>query len=407
MKSKFTSILNYKPSRERVWYLTGICIAVVLTILENFLSPGPDANLYFGLGNNLLNGVGYIDNIRNDYILPPIGHPLLISLFSLIGLSGLLFNKIIFFAAIFFSFRVFRLAETSLLTSIILVFLIPVVLPSFIIYGVEVSLFLSSVLVVLTLLMYVSNYTLLNGILLGLSLFGFLIIRPLLLPALILCALIAVMLILFRKKMFRLLAPVLGIPIIALVITSAVSYSNYGDSRYTQGTYSAITLFCSFNEYIDLKATYYSDRWNEIPVSKREEGIRLLSIPDNGKWKDRDQILKREVTNFIIEHPKDAIEAFLWRLKKFSFGADGIIFRIVFYCWLLISIFSVFRIFSRPMSVKSKTLILFSLLLPAYIIGVQAIFVYCGSRYYVVPALFMIFGTVIMCKNTFLNKSKG
>jgi len=35
-----------------------------------------DGILYEGLADNLINGTGYQDTIRNDFILPSIGHPL-------------------------------------------------------------------------------------------------------------------------------------------------------------------------------------------------------------------------------------------------------------------------------------------------------------------------------------------
>ena len=37
----------------------------------------PDAKLYYGLAENLVAGRGYVDTIRNEQILPPIGHPAL------------------------------------------------------------------------------------------------------------------------------------------------------------------------------------------------------------------------------------------------------------------------------------------------------------------------------------------
>ena len=73
-------------------------LAILIFCLVYFVSfnpISPDANLYYGLAQNLQDGTGYIDNIRNDEIIPTIGHPLIISFFNIIGDStGVLYGKI-------------------------------------------------------------------------------------------------------------------------------------------------------------------------------------------------------------------------------------------------------------------------------------------------------------------------
>ena len=50
--------------------------------MNHFLPSGPDAHQYLKMAENLKSGIGLVDNLRFDEIIPPIGHPLILMIFG-------------------------------------------------------------------------------------------------------------------------------------------------------------------------------------------------------------------------------------------------------------------------------------------------------------------------------------
>ncbi|PKP02373.1 MAG: hypothetical protein CVU11_12000 [Bacteroidetes bacterium HGW-Bacteroidetes-6] len=384
-------LLTYKPKSNVFWYLPATIVAITILLFENFLPSGPDANLYFGLSRNLVDGTGYIDNIRNDFILPPVGHPLLIVVLSFFKLTGVGINFLLLFLSLICAFGFFKNRGFSLVVSLLLIFLIPFLLPPFNIYGVEVSLVFSVSLMFFVFSNFFIKRTMLWGVLLGLSIALFILIRPLLLPAIVLAIPVAVIVVVYRKSLFRLLWPVFATVAVIYGVVLGISKMQYGDSRFTSGTYSGITLYCAFNEYIYLETTYESENWNELSPQRKSEGVLPLQIASGGTWQDRDAVLKSKEKEFILQHPGRALHAYLWRLGKYSFRAEGNTYRLLLYLWIATSLFLMYKWVKTKIQFVQKWQILFILIFPLYIIGIQAVFVYAGNRYYVVPVMAMIF----------------
>src|SRR3989304_6315872 len=78
----------------------------------------PDSTLYIGLADNLVNGEGYYDTIRNDEILPPIGHPLLLASSLLLNVSPYFDGVLIFLSFLFIGLSVQKYTKNIFLTII-------------------------------------------------------------------------------------------------------------------------------------------------------------------------------------------------------------------------------------------------------------------------------------------------
>ena len=118
-------------------------LCVILFLEFDVDKPGPDSVLYRGLALNLISRIGFVDNIRYDEILPPIGHPFLLALLTLFGINAryfifisIIFCIIIVFALLYMSTHSFLL---SAIGCTLYLFFCPDV---FIQDGIEVSLFL-------------------------------------------------------------------------------------------------------------------------------------------------------------------------------------------------------------------------------------------------------------------------
>jgi hypothetical protein len=384
-------LIFYFPKQKFIVLLFALALAFALSLFEKSDPSGPDALLYQGLGDSLIHGVGYIDNIRNDYILPPLMHPLIIGSLSVLGIGGLIFNKIFFFAGLFLSFLYLLKSTKSLIITSFLTGIITLLIPRLNIYGIEVTLFFSIALLFYVLKVNIEKHTVLKSIFLGIAIVFFILIRPVFLPAMVVIIPITILWLIKNKKLLKFVMISFSFFLIVYGAVFLLSKIQYKDSRLTSGTYSGITLYSGFNHYIDLKRTYSSDIWREIPEKKMNEGLQILVIPPNGTWQLRDKALKKEVLAFICQNPGKALGAYLWRLKKYTFATDIRLYNVLFWVWISSLFYVVIMSLKNRLRLENTGVFLIFSLAPIYLVFIQALFVYSGNRYLIVPALFFIF----------------
>lgn len=363
----------------------------------------PDGELYYGLAGNLIANEGYHDDIRDDIILPPIGHPILIVISRLVGLdSPELFSAILLFAGLFILFlgvtklqfpRFYRLAIIPLAF-----FLIP---KSFE-WGIEMTLFFVNCLTFTAFIYYSkvrNNWTL---IAFGLILSVNLLVRPILNPLLLtLIPLIILLTLTKNAKYLRNIIPI-AIAIGLTMIVGFYSENQYGDKRLTNGTYSEIPLYCANNPYLDLKQNYYASLWkDELTPETYEKAIAPLKLTTT--WQQRAELLRGHVIDFLIENPIKALQGYLWRLSKFTFSQNGHN-DYIFYLWFILSI--VYLHFYKKNLISSSWDILFLIITPLYIAGVTAVFPYVGARYNLSPNLFFLFSSLIISSQILQSNSR-
>jgi len=152
----------------------------------------PDAKVYYGLAENIYDGTGFFDTIRNDQILPPVGHPLILTFFCIIlGLSPATFTWLFMFA----SFIALAIAVKVYTKANLFVFLALWLYGSFFEHlrwlcaNIEPSIILSTALLIVALgCLYRTNFRFLWAVIAGTILGIHLLIRPLFLyPVHLLC----------------------------------------------------------------------------------------------------------------------------------------------------------------------------------------------------------------------------
>lgn len=368
-----------------------IVIALILTIVKPFSPMGPDAQLYYGLGQNILSGVGYVDTIRNDEILPSVGYPALVSIFLLLGLtSGIITGKILLFLSSIATYAACRYMRFNIPVSLIAVAILSWAIPQPEAWSVEPALALSVSFFCFGMILFLRQQSVYNALLLAFTTFVCIMMRPLLLPLLFLSFLPALFLA-FRFVHTR--RGIITFIVSVLILLGSVGFiSNhfYHDNRMISGTYSGIPLYCAFNDYIPLTGTYYSGLWDNLPANTRAEALDPL-ILKNG-WQARDKALKSASLHFIISHPVKAAEGYLWRFGRYSFLSVSVPYIPIFYSWFFLSaVFAYKLLFSDILLLKEKivTIILFTF--PVYIIALHSCFIYVGVRYYLIPVIFVFF----------------
>jgi len=371
-----------------------LCYALSSNI--NVLPAGPDAKLYHGLSSNIFSEVGFVDNIRNDFILPSIGHPLLIGVFQKLGITdGIFVSKILLFLSLFSCYLLTMFLGFKTYIRLIAILLTYAILPDILMWGIELSLMLSGILLWLGILKIKTEKTTKTAIFLGLAILFNLLIRPVLSPLFYL-SLILVIISFFinRESTLKIL---IAFAISGIVFFGVRGYSvlKHKDSRMVTGTYSEIPLYCANNKYIPIDIPYNSHRWKAVPDSLYQEAISPLNLKTT--WQDRSKELKEKVKHFIFNNPKDALKGYLWRLKKYTISQDSRYGTIIFFGWLILFVF-----FIR----KYKELNLFKLTItgiPIYIIAVLSLFPYTGVRYLLPPSLYFLCSLLIMI--SYLDKS--
>lgn len=367
-------------------------IIIILAFIIKIFPPGPDANLYFGLGNNLLNGFGYIDNIRNDEIIPAIGYPLVIMFALKYGISGEVFTITLLIISLLLLFEVMKNLKISPIISIIIIFLFVKTLPPLNIWGIEVMLIFSAVLLFYSLTLFINSQNFTNLLFVSFALLLSVLTRPILMPFLYLI-LPLILYYIFKKEYLRkTLFICLILFVTFLILISYLSNSKYNDNRYLSGTYSGFALYPVWNNYLNLQKSYYSTNWNKLPQNIKEEAIEPFKNITG--WKDRDKLLKEKSFQFLLEEPEKALKGYVWRISKYTYNADSYMYIILFYVWIFLIMVNLFYI--KFYSTKNKTLFLFSFILTSYIILITSLFVYVDTRYLITPGVYLIFSIAIL-----------
>lgn len=386
------------PQRKSVVIESIFAICLVLCLVfsfENSEVVSPDGVLYHELAHNLIDGDGYHDNIRNDFILPSIGHPLLILIAESLGINNpLSFARILLCIGLIIAFFTAKKLKLPRYTPIFVILLMFAIIPEVYDWGVELSLFFSINLVLFCIVRFVYHTDIVSAIFLGLAMALNLLIRPIYSPLIYLSILFAIILLIKFKTR---LIPVLISLFVAVGIVNGVtlfSKAKFGDKRLSSGTYSEIPLYCANNKYLELKETYWSSRWNELSAEEYSKAVGPLQITTT--WKDRADTLRKEVIYFYKTHPAKAIGGILWRASRFTYDQPKAIGTILFIIWSVMSL-SLFWHRRRSFLFVKKACNLYWIgaILPVYTVGVLSLFVYAGERYNLSTNLVFILGILL------------
>jgi len=359
------------------------------------MPPGPDSNLYYGLGLNIFNGTGFVDNIRNDEILPSVGFPFMTGLANFLGDNdGRVLSYLIYAAFLSLSYLLFHALNLRLWVSIILLSIIAFFLPTTNLWGIELSLAASLAFLFFALFRHFNKQSWHSAFILGLSILISLLIRPTFLPLVFLVSVLCLFLFI-RQRRFRKTHLTAFIIFTALIMLLALfSREKYGDTRLLNGTYSSIPLYCAFNPYIELEGCYYSTRWNEISPEQKAEGIHPLKLPEEG-WKKRDIDLKLKVVEFIKLNPVKAVKAYSWRLSIYTYHSKYLLYNLFFFAWISALVLALFHFRSKFTS-RQKKLAFAMIVIPVYTIAFSSLFPYVGNRYLITPGLSLFFSAIIL-----------
>lgn len=287
----------------------------------------PDSKLYFGLAKNLTIGKGYNDTIRNDEILPPIGHPLLLSFFILFKLT-LYFDKfLICLSFLFIGLAVWKYTNNMLFVVLSCYFMFLILNQiGFYKFGIETSgFFTSCVLVYFLTCLFKNKFSLLDVSLTSVSLAINILVRPTLLYIVIFITLFLVLYVIWMIKkgqlnktlfQFKLFLTFLAALFLILGVYTYSIYT-YKDERLVRGTFAAMNFYLSNNAYLPSNLMYNTSYFYKyIPI--KDQNLVLLNPTG---WKDRETALFAKGLDYIRHNPVKAFKGWLWRLDKYL-GSD-------------------------------------------------------------------------------------
>jgi hypothetical protein len=283
----------------------------------------PDSRLYVGLARNIISGTGYTDTIRNDQIVPPIGHPLFLSVALIFGSLRVFDYALVYSTVFLLMFSVWVYTKNLLIALLSGVMILRILEPiKFYMYGIETSGIFTSVLVIFALTnLYRNKFNPRNCLFLSFALSLNILVRPVLLYLSTLLVLVLVIYSLltiktikthnysFGHKMLVAIVPSLTI----IFLCNLLSLALYQDERLTRGTYAGMNLYLSNNPYIPPNVKYKTAYFTQY-IPKEEEV--LFKIGQSG-WKGRENALVQEAKQYIINNPQRASEGWIWRLKKY------------------------------------------------------------------------------------------
>jgi hypothetical protein len=291
--------------------------------IKNFNS---DAELYYGLAKNLAKGIGYYDNIRNDEIVPSIGHPAFLAVFCIMsGLTPAQFSWFFLMSSFVLLAVVVRIYTKSNLLAVLSVWLLAAFFKHIWWYSanVETTIVFANMLLAVTLVaFYKNNFSILWAIISSLILYFHITVRPLLLFPIHLCLAVFIVLFLYLYSKKRLSSFVKGWFVLLITaecllgLTYGYSLSRYHDSRLITGTYGAYPLYAGNNIYIPPN----SDFNYRLPYTKEFwETYDLLKLKDNPgmTWQQRHKILMNKVFDYWKQRPSLAVAGWWWRFRQF------------------------------------------------------------------------------------------
>ena len=396
---------NYKMNRNLrtenllEFFLVSVYIYILtISLFPLRLDECFDCNLYEGLADNLWKGVGFVDTIRNDFILPSIGYPLYI-LFSkyVLDLDPTLFMKLTIYLGFSFLYFSIKLLNFKGIYIILILHLCLYIIDvqEYYEYSIEPSLFLSYTQLLFFGLLYYRKNSKFNMLLLAFSLLLNILIRPVLYPLILIIIIVSIVLILFRKiktKSIRLLHPIF-LFFAFYLICLGYSHYKYSDSRLATGTYSDIPLYCANNKYIALDRIYYSTLWGKVPTDSLSIAIDPIKL--KSKWQDRSSLIKKKVIEFIANDFASFWKGFQWRFSKFTYFQDNNGGYYLFRIWLFLMFLSVLKFQNNDKSLIILSMNLFYLIF----ISLTSLFPYSGIRYTLPCNLVLLITVLIIIKN--------
>ena len=358
----------------------GCLLACLFLTLQFRMNPaGGDAVLYSGLADNLLQGRGYVDNVRHDEIIPPIGHPLVLAAVRRAGWPTGNLGFLLIFLSIALVFHLGLAATRAWWAGLALAGLFVLGCHRhFNVDGAEASILFFNTLLVWSLARALSSRKPAWYAFSGTAALAAILIRPSLLIALLILSLWAAARI-FSGKPFPgraglwFYAPLLG----GLAAAAGLSQSRYGDLRYLSGTYGSIPVYCAFNGHIDLRQPYHSELWSGLPPDRLEAARRpMVKTTD---WRARARALKAEIRDFVRRHPRRALSGVVWRLKTYTFWNTED--RYLFFFWL--SVLSLAALWLAPLPGAGQARLAATLFfaLGMWIVFMKLFFVYTDNRY--------------------------
>jgi hypothetical protein len=283
-----------------------------------------DAELYYGLAKNLVKGAGFRDTIRNDEILPSIGHPAFLAVFCIIGgLTPAQFSWFLFMLSFVLLAVAVRIYSKSNLLAVLSLWL----LAGFFKYiwwyaaNVETTIVFTNVLLAGTLaVFYKNNFSKLWAIISGTVLYIHIIVRPMFLFPAHLC--LAVFLVFFvylytKKRSSGFIKGWFVLLITAeclLGLTYGYSLIRYRDIRLITGTYGALPLYNGNTIHVPPKSVF------DYRVQRHEEfGKMYTLLKDNPgmTWQQRHKIIMEKVFDYWKQHPSMAVTGWWWRFRQF------------------------------------------------------------------------------------------
>jgi hypothetical protein len=289
--------------------------------IKNFNS---DAELYYGLAQNIAKGAGFYDTVQNNEIMPSIGHPAFLAMFCIIGgLTPAQFSWFFFMLSFVLLVVAVRIYSKSNLLAVLSVWL----LAGFFKYiwwyaaNVETTIVFTNVLLAVTLaVLYRNNFSKLWAIISGMVLYIHIIVRPLFLFPAHLCFAVFLVLFLYLYTRKRLSGFIKGWFVILITaecllgLTYGYSYIRYHDTRLITGTYGAYPLYSGNNIHIPPKSIF------DYRVQRPEEFNKMYTLlKDNPgmTWQQRHKILMKKVFDYWKQHPSMAITGWWWRFRQF------------------------------------------------------------------------------------------
>jgi hypothetical protein len=291
-----------------------------------------DAKLYWGLAQNLANGTGFHDTVRNKDILPSIGHPKAMSLgWSVFGFSPAQYAQwALWLATLFSTWAVLRYTRSAALALASLgIQLIVSHNRPWLVGAAQPSIVLANAVLLAALAeLYRSASWRPWGVLTGIALAFQLLVRPVLLyPVHFLAGVGALILIVpqLRQRLVRSprASTWLALGVAVLVAEAVVgmvridSHVVYGDSRQVTGTYGAWTLYSANNVFARPDARYKDARGSKEWVEfAKLVSNRYGSPAVKMDWVQREKVLLAETLSYWKSYPGRALKGYLWRLQR-------------------------------------------------------------------------------------------
>jgi hypothetical protein len=290
-----------------------------------------DAKLYWGLAQNLANGTGFRDTVRNKDILPSIGHPKAMSLgWSVFGFSPAQYTQwALWLSTLFTTWAVLRYTRSAALALASLgIQLVVSHNRPWLVGAAQPSIVLANAVLLAALAeLYRSASWRPWGVLTGIALAFQLLVRPVLLFPVHFLAGVGVLILLvpqLRQRLVRSPRASTWIALgVAVLVAEAVvgmvridSHVVYGDSRQVTGTYGAWTLYCANNVFARPDAPYKDSRGSKEWVEfAKLVGSRYGSPAVEMDWMQREKVLLAETFSYWKSHPGRALKGYLWRLQ--------------------------------------------------------------------------------------------